>query len=420
MTDPIKDFFERERDGVPLLAPPVGRFDELARVARHRRGRSVAVASVAAAVVVAVAGTGVVLSASGGGPTTSRTASTVTPVVATTTTTTTIASAIASPTATPADLGPVPADFHGWSVTFVSDAHGWAVGDYPCSGGQRCLAVVETTDDMASWHVVAKPAAAIAQGMTSSNAVLRFADARDGWLVGGYGVWSTHDGGRTWASIAQMAGQGIDALEAHGSYTYAVGSDGSDLWVSRDPATDNWSEQSGLGLTGSGHDTIQIANKTVLAARTGAGQQVVRVSHDNGTHWSDAALPCATEQVDLVDENITRSVCTDHRVISRWWDGSFADRLVGTVTASSGSGPGVATSVTNDSDETVVAYSGAGIWTIDLNASEDLIVQRLQGDAGYVGLTANGQGIALPATPATTYWKTIDSGTSWIPEHWAS
>ncbi len=139
MNDKVDDFFERERETVPVLAVPPGRYDELRTVARRRRNRNTTAVSVAAAVVVAVVGTGGVL---GSGVFSSGKVSTSTTPAATITS--------AGPTtAAPAVDPAVPSGFKALSVSFVSyGQHGWALGEYPCSGGNQCLAVLETTDGM--------------------------------------------------------------------------------------------------------------------------------------------------------------------------------------------------------------------------------------------------------------------------------
>src|SRR5436309_3288381 len=113
MNDKIDDFFEREREAVPLLAPPPGRFDELQTVARKRRNRNTTAVSVAAAAVVAVVGTGGELRVGALGHDKQSTAMTAPPAG------TTAAVQHSTAPATTVDAA-VPSGFNAWSVSFVS------------------------------------------------------------------------------------------------------------------------------------------------------------------------------------------------------------------------------------------------------------------------------------------------------------
>jgi hypothetical protein len=417
MNDSIDEFFEREREAVPLLAPPTGRFEELQTVARRRRNRNTTAVSAAAAVVLAVVGTGAVLGAQNlshgsnnlAGPATSSTS----------------AAAASSVSQSGQAIDPaVPADFKAWSVTFYGSS-GWALGGYTCSDGTACVAVLETTDSMRHWHTIAEPAAAGEYGMTAKNAIVRFVTPSDGWMVGSEGVYSSHDGGVTWRPVAELQSAGIDALEAHGSYTYALGRDGSSLWVSGNPRQDQWVQQSGLDLptasTGtevSVTDSIDTANRTVAATRITKSATTVRLSPDNGQRWTTVQDPCTTngggraEVFGLLEENIGRFVCTNGEMWAVWFDHSKVDKLDGTLPLSPRSGNAVvAQSLSTNNIGTVVAYSGAGLVGFVENSGMHI---AQPGDFRYVGLTDNTNGIALPDAASGDYWVTGNGGLSWM------
>lgn len=414
MNDSIDEFFEREREAVPLLAPPSGRFEELQHVARRRRNRNTTAVSVAAAVVVAVAGTGTVLANLGHG--TSNNA--VNPASSTVA----VSPSAAAPTTSPTATMPVPQGFQAWSVSFVhSGVDGYALGGYPCHGGQSCLAVVETTDSMSSWHMISEPGFSSEYGVNATNAIIRFAkDGVDGWMVGSEGVWSTHDTGRTWQPISALRDAQIDALESWGDHqTYAVGKGSDSVWISTDPTQDStWSEHSfvGLGYTSTARDNLQADDKMVAVTRTSGSHVTVAFSGDKGGDWSSVPSPCdghgnAAPVFALVDEHIKRFVCGDGSVY-----GYKDDQLKPRLARFSLPAGAHATSVATDGAGTLVAYSGAGIWAYVGHPTPLHVLANA--DVGYVGLTSDRQGIALPATPSATYWVTVNGGINWLPRSW--
>jgi photosystem II stability/assembly factor-like uncharacterized protein len=168
------------------------------------------------------------------------------------------------------------------SVTFVSLAHGWALGTAPCASAGACLQLRATTDGGRSWSARALPAGLVAAadrkvGGTPADLVegpgsglnVRFANARDGWIYGGLGVtvksaggpstevrptlWSTHDGGATWER-QPLQGLGeedaIYDLEAARGTAYLMESNAAnDVAVKSSPvAKDSWKPSSALTL----------------------------------------------------------------------------------------------------------------------------------------------------------------------------
>jgi hypothetical protein len=126
--------------------------------------------------------------------------------------------------------------FEPRSVTFVAAQQGWVLGTSPCAS-HRCISLRETTDAGRSWLARPLPTALMsaADRSYSSPAAsdltamlnVRFADPRDGWIYGGVPVrsvqsgmtlhgldaalWSTHDGGSTWARqpLGDLGAQGV-------------------------------------------------------------------------------------------------------------------------------------------------------------------------------------------------------------------
>jgi hypothetical protein len=420
MNDSIDEFFERERESVPSLAATSARFEEIQTVARRRRNRNTTMVSAAAAVVLAVVGTGAVIGAQnlGGSNTAAQNPAGPTAKVAVT------ASVTPTVTSSAAQVAPaVPADFTAWSVSFVGNSQGWALGGYSCNGGQQCVAVLETTDGLASWQTVARPALPSLDGMSAGHATIRFQSPLNGWMVGAGGVYSTHDGGQSWAPVAALASAGIDALEAWNGQVYAVGLDGSLLWVSSDPASDAWAAEPGLDLppaSAGTKDSISPEDHALAVVRSTGQTTTVRFSSDGGGVWQTLPSPCPTgakasaRLFVVVDPSTGRFVCGNGQVYGVWFDGSQpAHRDVTFKLRSSTGEPVVAESVAHANNGTVVAYQGAGL--------QELLVSKtantpFPGDFSYVGMTNSLRGIALATSATNAYWITINGALTWHQE----
>ena len=412
MTDPVDRFFEREREAVPVLSPPPGLFDELQTVARRKRNRNTTMVSAAAAVVLAVVGTGAVIGAQnlGGTSTNAETPAGPTAKVP--------VSASSSPTAASPPVDPsVPADFKAWSVTFVGGGvTGWALGGYTC-GAQQCVALLETTDTMTSWHTVARPGTAAGFGM-AKGATVRFSSASNGWMVGSRGVYSSHDGGATWHAVPDLSSARIDTVEAgSGGHTYALGADGSSLWVSLDPSADVWTRRPGLDLPPPGAGTVDTLipdNNALAAVRTTGRTMTVRFSGDHGQGWQTVPSACkksATTLFYLLDESSGRFVCGNGQVWGVYISVKKAPKRDATFQLSSSTGtPVAAQSISHNEMGTVVSYTGAGLWAVRADGEKK---QLLKGDVGYVGLSSPTRGIALTAEPSRSYWYTVTGGLTW-------
>jgi hypothetical protein len=275
---------------------------------------------------------------------------------------------------------------------------------------------------MDSWHTVAEPANAAEYDMNGTNAIIRFTGTGlNGWMVAGEGVWSSHDSGRTWLAVGALQGQHVDALEAWGSYTYAVGRGSDSLWVSTDPAADtSWTEHTFVGLPSDTEavDNLQADNTMVAITRTHGTSATVRLSKDHGNDWLTVPNACKGHGTGapvyaLVQENIHRFVCGDGTVIGLK-DG--AKPVVDTTfQLSSTSGTPVhANAVATNNVGTMVAYTGAGLWGFVQGGTSS---HPITADVGWVGLTGE-QGLALPAVPGPNYWKTINGGITWFPKSW--
>ena len=167
-------------------------------------------------------------------------------------------------------------------------------------------------------------------------------------------------------------------------------------------------------------DTVSIDANTLAVTRSQAGRTTVRVSANLGGTWHTVPSPCksvaAAPMFALVDYKFGRFVCADGAVEAAWFDGKRKPQHDGDLALASTTGsPVVAHSVATAQNGTVVAYSGAGLWEFLSNLTPQ---QVAKGDFGYVGMTSAARGIALPASPGSTYWITTDGGLTWIAKSW--
>lgn len=131
--------------------------------------------------------------------------------------------------------GPVPVDFAPSSVTFVSPARAWVIGQAgvpgSCYNGNICTSVAWTPDDGRTWHGEHAPVAG-APGGPNGVSGIRFLDGVNGWAFGPE-LWATHDGGNSWHAVDTF-GQRVTGLETAGNRAYALfancsGSSGSEF-----------------------------------------------------------------------------------------------------------------------------------------------------------------------------------------------
>jgi len=121
--------------------------------------------------------------------------------------------------------GPVPPGFAAVSVTFVSDRQAYVLGEAPCAHAP-CTSVARTLDGGRSWRGVPAPRARLQPDPGSGGRIrpdsvrdLRFATGRDGYAFGA-GLWTTHDGARSWRRLTGL-GAVLD-LATDGDTVYAV------------------------------------------------------------------------------------------------------------------------------------------------------------------------------------------------------
>jgi hypothetical protein len=448
--DDVDSWLNRRID---TLAPPPGTFELIRRRARRRKYRKLAVAAGTAAVIVAAAVTvpqvvnlPVVGPATSGAP--AGNSSSASPAAGSTQ-----SSAAARPSVTPSTpvppVPPVPAHFRPTSVTFVGTGTGWVIGQAGTPGHcatRYCTSVARTDNAGKTWTGVPAPLTSAADGAAGVSQI-RFLNTDDGWAFGPE-LFATHDGGQTWTRVdthglrvtdLETAGDrafGVFAACTGGGPTFAASCTSFTLYSS--PASaDDWTSAGTptTRLTDGGRDgaasIVLTRTRGYLLAPDG---MLYAGPADGSAAWQAvASIPCVVGQAQpdgqpagalLGAVNAMNLVvaCTPPAV-----PGGQQKKLIFT-SADGGSSwrqtavaptAGVAGSVAASPAGTVVLGTDQGIDVLPAGSAswqQPALAGAPAGGFGFVGMTTDTQGVALPAdATAGTVWFTFDGGQSWQP-----
>ena len=433
---------------VDPLPPPPGTFELIKRRARRRKYGRLAVGAAAAAVIVAAAVTvPQIVNLQVQNPTLAN------GVGANGHTSAPAPSAAAPSTASssaneifPPAPAPVPPNFQPTSVTFIGTHTGWVIGQAGTTGHcatQYCTSMARTDDAGKTWTGFRAPVTGPADGGTGVSQV-RFLNLSDGWAFGPQ-LFATHDGGRTWSQVVTN-GERVTALETVGSRAFALFASctgtgaafatgctsyslysspaSADDWTAVGPAT--------TGLAGGASSLVLTGTRGYLLAPDGmlyAGpvngsapwQPVKAIPCPVGTPLAsgqptgallaaaDAAnlvLVCASSSVPGTQQAKHVFTSADGGIVWQNAVAAPAEGLATSVAATPGGTDVLATTRGID-----VQPPGSAAWqAATVNGASPA------GGFGYVGMTTDEQGIALPANPAAgTVWFTFDGGKTWAP-----
>jgi hypothetical protein len=453
------------------LPPPPGTFDLIKRRARRRKYRRLAITASSAAVLVAAAVTVpqvVNLPVLSPSPTSSPAAGTgqqtssATPTSQNTTPPSTAASGVT-------EIPPVPADFRPTSVTFVSARTGWVIGQAGTQGHcatQYCTSVARTGDAGRTWSGVPAPLTGAPDGATGVSQ-LRFLNLSSGWAFGP-GLFVTHTGGKTWTPV-DTGGLRVTELETVGNRVFALwasctgtgaayasnctaftlysASAAGGGWAPVGAATTGLTsgtvgEAASLALTGSrgyllAPDGTLYAGPVDGSAAWGkvaplppactAGTQAAQAQPGQAQPGQTLFAAASASELSLAclspDSQRTPAAPAapaEQKLIFSSPDGGVSWRRVGQAPAS-----GIASSLAASPSQSLVLATDRGIELLPPGETAwrvaTLTAAVPAGGFGYVGMTTDDQGIALPADPsAGTVWFTYDGGQTWKPSAVAS
>jgi photosystem II stability/assembly factor-like uncharacterized protein len=450
-----RDDLDSWLDGrIDPLPPPPGTFDLIKKRARRRKYRRLAVGASAAAVIVAAAVAVPqmvnlpVLNSPAAAPAANgqRTA----PAPSANVGGAKAASSSASEALPAPEYAPVPANFRPSSVTFIGTQTGWVIGQAGTPGHcatRYCTSVAWTLNAGRTWTGLPAPVTGAADGATGVSQI-RFLNGVNGWAFGPQ-LYATHDGGHGWARVgtdglrvtdletvdgrafalfASCTGTG-PAFAAHcSSYTLYSSPASADHWTPVGSATSGLSS----GLSGAAASLMLTETRGYLL---GPDRMLYSGPVNSGTPWQAVArIPCPVGQplaggqptgallAAANTANLVLACASSSTPGTQQAKQIFTSADGGLTWQNAGAAPGLglATSVAATPDGTYVLATGQGIDVRPAGSgawrAATLTGPMPAGGFGYVGMTTDAQGIALPADPAAgTVWFTFDGGQTWQP-----
>ena len=351
---------------------------------------------------------------------------------------------------------PVPPDFRPSSVTFVGTGTGWVIGQASTPGHcatQYCTSVARTDDAGRTWAGVPAPLTGAPDGATGVNRI-RFLNTRDGWAFGPE-LWVTHTGGKTWTPVdthglrvtdLETVGSRVFALWASctgGGHAYAAQCTSFTLYSA--PAAGGGWAPVGAATTGLTDGTAGQAAALALTGSLGyllaPGGALYAGPVDGSAPWQrvsslvssctpgspradgepTGALLGAVNARELFAGCLSDSsggnpaVSTQHKLVYSSPNGGLSWLPMATAPAagvvfSLAASPSGSVLLATDHGIDLLPRGGTGWRTATLKEAAPA------GGFGYVGMTTDDQGIALPADPSVgTVWFTFDGGQDWQP-----
>ena len=244
--------------------------------------------------------------------------------------------------------GPQPQPTGANSITWVSPAQGWVLGQWACAKGSSkvCTQVLRTGNDGKTWKLLstlpvtiaaARPGGVFITGISD----ITFANAKDGWVYGSSIMYRTANGGKTWKAMrlprgAKQMYQIVPTAAGFYGMTSACPQSanpgceakGLSLWKIG-PAGSTWTKlyhtlpfnvPAGAYLTASGK-TVYVVDGDMMTL----GKGRFLVSTDSGARFAARTSPCSTgspeysEMTEAVPQNATSvfMLCVGNAGLSR-------------------------------------------------------------------------------------------------------
>jgi hypothetical protein len=471
MDEPRDDIDVWLGERVKPLLPHPGTFERIRKRARRRKLGQAAIATGGAAVIVAaaltvphfilpVSPTGGITPAASGHATPPQHSPSASP----TPTPSTPSPSPSPSTATPGPP-PVPPNFAASSVTFVSTATGWVIGQAGTSGqctGPKpdiCTSMAVTFNGGRTWQGMPAPVAGPPDGARGVSEV-RSLNGVDGWAFGPQ-LYATHDSGQHWAKIdthgmrvidletvnkqafavwARCTGAGPDFAASCTSFSLYTSLATVDQWVPVSGAVDLTSGRPGsassaqLVLTGEfgyllapdgtiyqGIDWKYSAGPWLAVSNSGAGVQTCAPGLAQADGLPSGGLLASTGRglAELCLGPVSNGSQTKTLLYSpdggtSWWTAGTAPSA-GTATSLSGTPAGPVLVATTQGIDASVQAPKARSATLTWRATNGT---ALAGGFSYVGMTTSQQGVAIPADQSVhAVWFTYDGGTNWQPSY---
>ncbi len=438
------------------LPPPPGTFELIKRRARRRKIRRLAITATSAAVIVAAAVTVpqvINLPVLNQNPTSAAQAGQ--PATATPTGGGRTQSSAAAPLPPPRPTAaPVPANFQPTSVTFVGAGTGWVIGQAGTPGdcaSQYCTSVARTNDAGRTWAGVPAPLTGAPDGATGVSQI-RFLNLQDGWAFGPE-LWVTHTGGLTWTQV-DTHGLRVTDLETVGSRAFALfasctgdrpefAAQCTSFTLYSSPAAGSTWTPVGAATTGLTDGAASEAASLVLTGLRGyllaPDGSLYAGPVDGSAAWRRVgALVSSCSMQPAQPDGQPRALlgavnASELLVACTAAYSSSSDTQAKQVFSSLNGGvswiqiaaaptAGVASSLAASPSQIVVLGTDQGIDLLpagDIGWQMATLVGGGPADGfGYVGMTTDVQGVALPADPsAGTVWFTFNGGQTWKPSH---
>jgi hypothetical protein len=235
---------------------------------------------------------------------------------------------------------------HPESVTFISPDVGWVLGLSLC-GSVSCIRLATTTDAGTVWKWVT--GATLPAISPTSPWEIRFADSADGWISGSH-LYSTHNGGLTWAQVSfpgVSASASVGALESADGRVYAEVAEGTEPNTGGPVAlfgsptnVDSWHAIPGVTTGGAGftgdislaQGVFWVVLHPAIVSAQGDDELSTIYSSTNGVTWRSKTQPCPSETVASV------AAATSTRVFVECGGGGAAGSEFKTVLVSENAG----------------------------------------------------------------------------------